>query len=63
MFGLTVTTGGNMRKNNALYNLAQVSFETNAQDQTVKDDQPPKLAKVKQTTTDNPINITFEVTS
>lgn len=48
---------------NALYNLAQVSFETNAQDQTVKDNQPPKLAKVKQATIDDPSNITLEITS
>jgi hypothetical protein len=33
---------------NTLYNLAQVSFETNAQDQTVKDNQTPDLASVKQ---------------
>ncbi|MTD37499.1 hypothetical protein GIX45_02400 [Erwinia sp. CPCC 100877] len=33
---------------NTLYNLAQVSFETNAQDQTVKDDQAPNLPSVTQ---------------
>lgn len=48
---------------NTLYNLAQVSIENSADDFTVKDDKAPKLATVKQKTTDDPSNITLDIDS
>ncbi|WP_206911660.1 hypothetical protein IGL98_002843 [Enterococcus sp. DIV0840] len=48
---------------NTLYNLAQVSFETSAQDQTVKDDRAPALAKAVQKTGGSVDNFDIEIDS
>ncbi|EOI05053.1 hypothetical protein UAY_00527 [Enterococcus moraviensis ATCC BAA-383] len=48
---------------NTLYNLAQVSFETTAQDQTVKDDQAPSLATAIQKPGGSILNFDIEVDS
>ena len=48
---------------NTLYNLAQVSLDTTADDYTVKDDKAPKLAEIKQKKSEDATNISVEVTS
>ncbi|WP_430597597.1 hypothetical protein [Enterococcus sp. AZ177] len=48
---------------NTLYNLAQVSFETTAQDQTVKDDRAPALANAVQKPGGSVDNFDIEIDS
>ncbi|MFD2306748.1 MucBP domain-containing protein [Enterococcus termitis] len=48
---------------NTLYNLAQVSLETKAQDYTVKDDRPPKLATAIQKPNTGIENLAIEIDS
>lgn len=48
---------------NTLYNLAQVSMDTSADDYTMKDDKAPKLAEIEQKTSEDPTNISLQVKS